>query len=171
MPLNDEFLRALGRVTANFSALEHHVSAVVAGTIGANQKIGQAVAANFSFTRSLDYLSAVCKLNADEGEDFESVGDLLPHLAELEQRRNQIIHSAWMTPLLDPADRTVVRFKMSTRRKSGLSHMSEETTKDDLENLADEIRETAEKLAELAFSLAEKGLLNIQVFEGPIASD
>lgn len=144
MSLNDEFLRALGRVTANFSALEFYMDFAIGGLVGHEQEIGQTVAAGLSFKNKCSMLGSLFRLRvaaaarSDATSCLASLKRFLGRAQKLENRRNQIIHSAWLVGENDPPG-VASRFKITSSQNSGLQHHSELIDVGVLNRFADEL--------------------------------
>ena len=61
MPLDDEALKQIGRVTVNFASMEFQVGFVIAALMGVSQDIGLMVTSEQSFQRKLDLLISLLK--------------------------------------------------------------------------------------------------------------
>src|SRR5262245_52387236 len=135
MTLSDEFLRALGRVTANFATLESYMDFAIGGLVGPEQAIGQAVAAELSFRNKCGMLSSLFQLRVkaaarpDADSCLAKMKAFLGKANQLEARRNQITHSAWLTGENDPPNQAT-RLKITAKQDKGLKHQTKDITVD-----------------------------------------
>jgi hypothetical protein len=153
MPLSDEFLKQLGRVTANFATLEFYLAFAVTGLIGPEQAIGQMITSEMSFKAKLALLNSLLKfkLSAQHkpvaGCEAELI-DLVRVITNIEGKRNHYMHSAWVLADGQDPDKPT-RLKITAKQKKGLHQYSEDVGAEDLQAFADEIRAAAEKMTPL----------------------
>ena len=98
-PLNDAVYSALGRITANASALEYSIVRLI-GAMLKDPRLAYALTAGSTGRALLDVSSAVFRTRYRGhrfSDDFEA---LISSIRRLEARRNQIVHSWWDLDLL-----------------------------------------------------------------------
>jgi len=138
MPISDEHLRALGRVTVNFSLLEFHLGWYVSILLGEDSGTGQIVNAQLSFKTQIDLLMSLARYKIKEQIVTEQLEDLIRRAKDIEDRRNQLVHSAWL--LKEGAAEGVIRLKITARAKHGLKHTREEVRAANIDAFATEIQ-------------------------------
>ncbi len=143
MTLSDDFLRALGRISANFQALEASIAFLTWSLINADQTIGQIITSQVSFNRLCDLLSSLFRYRVKEQALLEKLEEILRKASEAEQRRNTVIHSVWMT---DDVSGEPFRLKITSKRKKGLDIHTENIDAAELNKIADFIRNVAEDM-------------------------
>ncbi len=156
MAVTEAHLRALGRVTVNFSTLEFTLVALVAGLSAPdNLGVGQILGPQLSFARLVTAVDALFRLRRPGSPDIGRLAALLARASAAEERRNVVVHSAYLVADGTPAD-IVTRFKLRAKRDKGLSHDAQDTTPADIEQVASELHTVSTDLARF---IGETGLL------------
>ena len=134
--LPENLHRELGRVTAEFAALEDELHYVIWTLLSWDQTLGQLVTAELSFKQLVALASSLFGYRSRNREDVNALESVLTRVAAVEARRNTLVHSRW----LDANGPTAaIRWKRTARRKQGLRHQFEETPIADIQALADDI--------------------------------
>jgi hypothetical protein len=156
MTLGDPFLRALGRIMVNFAALEAHMDFVISALVGPEQPVGDAVVAELSFRTKCGVLSSlfVLRVTSDGSGDTEEclakMKAFLKKANQLEARRNQITHSAWLIGENDSPDQAT-RYKITAKQDKGLRRQTEPMDVNALNAFADEIKALGEQIIPVVF--------------------
>ncbi len=79
---------------------------------------------------------------------------LLVRCSNLEARRNQVTHSAWLNAD-DQVDDKTTRLKITAKQSAGLRHQTEEVTAEVLNKVADEIAQAAKEVVPLLLDCLE----------------
>lgn len=159
MALNDAFLKALGRISANFQALEMYIAAFTWSLISSDQNVGQIVTSQISFSRLCDLLSSLFRHKVKSPDLIEELDGILQRASEAEQQRNTIIHSAWLTDEED-TDKSPSRFKITSKRKKGFDIQVEDTDADKLNEIADLLRDVAKEIIPFMSRVKERGYID-----------
>lgn len=133
-PLDDQFLLALGRVTANFAVLEDAVSFFLWSIIGRDQRLGQIISAELSFKAIRALLSAVFHHRVSDETLRHELETLLNQVSEVEERRNILVHSSWG---VGDTPKTKTRIKMTAKKGKGIRHQFEQLAAADIEAVAE----------------------------------
>ena len=113
---DDELLKCVGRISVNFSALEHIVTMfIVILTAETDSHPIYIVAVQLPFRTKLAVLVSLCTLKIKDPKRLESVIDIITKLSDLETSRNTYIHSFWD---LDESKR-VLRIKSYSHPQKG----------------------------------------------------
>lgn len=136
MPVDEELLKALGRLTVNFSSLETFLQFLTWGALGPDQVKGQLVTSQLSFKRLLGLLESLAGRYFPT-ESRESLAELVKRARRIEERRNVLIHSTWA----DSSGEITTRFKTTLKGSS-----FEDVKASDVHALADQIREVVADL-------------------------
>ncbi len=155
MPISDDHLRALGRVVVNFQSLESYISFWVLRFIGPDQAIGQMVTAQLPFGKLCVLARSLFDHKFGTTRFEVRFTELLDRSLKLEEKRNQLFHSIWLT---DDASGGVSRLKISLRLGKGLTRSSTPVTPQDINGLADDMSKTATALVELILEMKKDGL-------------
>jgi hypothetical protein len=119
-PVPEQLFRALGIFVVNFAALEEslHDAIWLAAAPGSDMKMINVLTAGLPFRTLVEKFGAACMEAKDLRVSKEEVATFCARLNELNQRRNEYIHSAWQfrDPTQDPT-----RFKRTARPKAGFS--------------------------------------------------
>ncbi len=142
--LTVEELRAIGRVTIEFSDLEMMVKsfvAILAGTEPANLFLALS---DLSFSQLSGVLSSLYNLhyktNPNRRERFRRVMGQVKKAAE---KRNTVIHANWSR---DAKGRELLRIRYRRGRKKMPAPESRPMTHEELDRVADEIRDASGEL-------------------------
>jgi hypothetical protein len=136
---------ALGLITRHFQRLEFYLSVFSWGLMGKDQRIGQAVTTHLSFSKLLTLVDALFRQRTQKSSYLEGLNAVISQAAAGEQRRNRAIHSAYIQTSDDPNARQI-RYKVAARLKKGLVYQWEDTSLDDLLDIATELRQTTDLL-------------------------
>ena len=119
-PIHEQLFRALGVLVVNFAALEESLHDAIWLTAAAKSDMTaiNVLTAGLPFRTLVEKLGASCAENADVRVGKDEVLWLCARLNDLNQRRNEFIHSAWT--FRDP-DKDPARFKRTARPKAGFS--------------------------------------------------
>ena len=145
---------ALGLITRHFQRLELYLSVFSWGLMGKDQRIGQTITAQISFSRLLTLVDALFRQRTTKPSLLKSLDAVLSQAADAEQRRNRAIHSAYIQTSDDLTARQI-RYKVTARLKKGLVYQWEDTSLDDLLDLASDLRQTTELLVSFIASVRE----------------
>lgn len=118
-----------------FADVEVWVRSFVWQLISPDQLVGQIVTAGMSFSRQLDLLAALFRHRFPDPALREALNKIIARISALEQSRNAILHSAWLTTSVDPNSKTVLRFKITADRKKGLVQTKEVMTVEQLDDI------------------------------------
>jgi hypothetical protein len=155
--LPDEFLRALGLITVNFSYLEYMIAVHCGVLISAKiPGTGWVITSEMSVKNLLGLLSSLFKNAFRNPEVQEELKDLLKRIDDCCTQRNLVTHSIW-TPEFDFVKEikgeVIRRIKYTAKRKKGLDVQWENYSPDDLHQIANSIREVTEDLKSFMESL------------------
>jgi hypothetical protein len=136
VPLTDDELRAIGRISVNFNALENVISAVVWTFVGPDPMLGVLLTAGESFDRLLSKFKQLAHYRLSEPQHLDLISGWLPKVRSVQQQRNRILHSAW----LEPKDRStgIVAYKI-TVRGIDMDHNLHPYSARELDEIADHI--------------------------------
>ncbi len=142
---DDEFLRAVGRVTLEFARLEK--GAWVALSILFDNPVFSAhLATQLPFSKLSDLIDAIFQVVRDLTLRSK-MSETIKRIAELEQKRNAIVHSFWLPGELP---NTAERIKDRIERGKGLQTKYETHSSTDLNELANDISQAAAEFILLA---------------------
>ena len=143
LPLTDEQLKQIGRITANFSFLEFVLSFCICGLINDDQRVGQIITSQMSFQNLVHLLGSLFKHRGFDAEKITAFDKLLGEAMQIEQRRNEITHSIWAT---HQDEGKSSRVKITARFKKGFEMQWEPMGVDELKQIADSITNVAHKI-------------------------
>lgn len=135
---------SLGRLCVVFQQMEVRIAAICWELIGGNQRIGQSVTANLSFSRICEVAVSLSREKFGDGHDVTSkINDFVKRASIFEQERNKYVHSFWLE-----GDDGPIRGKMTTSRKRGLSLATEP-------DVSEKMDETSRSIIRLSCELDE----------------
>jgi len=140
MEANEDQLRALGRLTTEFSLLETMVQLVILGLLNeAEQQNGiMILTAQLSFARLCDAAAAIARERMkDVPAAVDELKKLLKRAGNLAKERNRLIHSVWLPIPGDPSG-LLSRIKITAKGKLDIQFVPNVPAKD-LYCVADEI--------------------------------
>lgn len=159
----DEYLRAIGRITVNFSYLEHVVAFGIISLVSPDQGIGQIITASMSFqqkTATLDalYRYKLTSASVKEPSRAEAMKTLMDRANHGSDERNTFMHSAWTTQ--EDAPEIVGRLKITAKIGKGLTHHAPQVSVEQLNGLADELATVGKEIIAFLVPLQDKSKPN-----------
>lgn len=143
--LDDEQLKAIGRVTVSYSILDFMARSLLARLVGGLEQIALTLVITEGFEWTLRKID-ILKGFASRLDVREAIQEWLSAVRDLKQRRNIVIHSLWV--VAEGQDKDEDSEKMLTRlrftaRKAPLRFDLTEVSVDELNELADDIEHAA----------------------------
>jgi hypothetical protein len=112
----DDVLKKIGKVCAQFQYIEQQISLSTMCMINKQQEIGQAVVSVLPFSRLCDVFLALVRTVSSNDEFNKKCESLIKEASEMEQLRNQIVHSS----VVEDGQGNIGRFKTKVNRKRGV---------------------------------------------------
>lgn len=134
--MTDELLKHIGKIVVGFSKLELHLELFTWGLISDNQALGQAITSGMSFSSLTKLFATLLKVKTSDQEILEEFEGIVRRLNEVNERRNQIIHSYWTYDLETKEDSTL---KLKADGFKGIKDITELVTSEKLESFVREI--------------------------------
>jgi hypothetical protein len=141
--VSDDLLKQLGRISVNFQFMETHIAFLTWIFIKSDQRTGQIVTANLSFSRLCDVCMSLFRHRYADQALLEKLDAIIKRASESENQRNLLMHSMWLTQA-DPADH--MRMKYTISRKAGLKVHAEKMTIENIRAVADEMQAVIDAL-------------------------
>lgn len=141
-PVDDEHLKALGQVVVSFNELEFALKLYIFVLLGMNYELGEVVTSQLSFRNLVDVFGSLCRYRGGESEMEPELRKLCAKLAQVEEKRNQLIHSEWSGDF----DGAVMRSKTTARARRGRKVQIEYLKREDWKDFFSCISETDEAL-------------------------
>jgi hypothetical protein len=143
MPLNNDQLRALGRVTVQAAILEYYMHILVCALVNpSNINIGFLAFSKDQFGSMQD---RAVRLSQEVARDNQQLGERIRQWAgkakTLQDRRNELLHAIWV---MDQPTGTMVAIRASRQHAP-----KAQTSVDELDSLADEIAGTVGEVSEI----------------------
>jgi hypothetical protein len=139
--LGDDYLRAIGRITVNFSQLELYVSFSIWNLLGTDQRLARACIARTSFQNQLHLLASLARERMTQ-QEVNQMDGFIKKASDAELQRNEITHSSWGMGI-GAETGTVSRSKETIGRR-GFSFRYQRVAARDLERVADLIEEASD---------------------------
>ena len=136
MSLPDDFLKAIGRITVNFSHLEFEVFFLIWPLLDSDQEAARVVSDMLSFRQKCELINSLCQLRATDKKEIEGLGDLTKKLDHVGLERNRLIHSVWAVgdtdaPVLSMGKKSSIKVTLQDLKKLGdlIAETSRQVTK------------------------------------------
>jgi len=126
--------------------LEFYLAVFTWGLMGKDQRIGQTITAQLSFSKLLVLVDTLFRHCTSDDALIKDLNQILAQAADCEQRRNRVIHSAYLQ-MSDEPNAQIIRYKITTKLKKGLAYQWEQISIDELLDLATDLHQTTEVLA------------------------
>jgi hypothetical protein len=154
-PVPDQHLKSIGDITVSFALLESNIQLLIGSMLNERQRIGKIITAELPFKnlRAL-MISLYIERHGKEDVDFEKLKELMTRAGQIEDKRNQIIHSVWGAG--KDAD-TITRIKTTAKEKHGIRFHFEDVSSGNLSDFATEIKVLAEEIQRYWIDLMKKG--------------
>lgn len=142
-----EYEHALGMVTRTFQELELYFSIFIWGMLGRDQRVGHAVTSQLPFSRLLILSSTLLAARTRKRKVRDIFKAIVRQAADLEQKRNRIIHSAYIQMSDDPAAK-MIRYKVTSKLEKGIVIQWEAVGFEQIMDVAVELRQVTQLLAD-----------------------
>jgi hypothetical protein len=152
-PVPDEHLKHIGDMTVSFALLESIIQFFIWILFNDDQRIGQIVTAELSFSKLRALLISIYLERFGDDEDFKTLRNLMQRASAAEEKRNKITHSVWGAGG-DPD--TIMRIKTTAKEKHGIKFHHEKFKSKDLSDFASEIKKLAFEIQDFSLSLIDK---------------
>ena len=150
--LDDESLKAIGRITVEFSFLETAIALCIWVLIR-DLGFGMVITAQMSCRNLIDLLDAVFRHKVKDKGQHVILDDLLKRAVNAEEKRNQVIHSLWT---VGKTPGTIVRSKSTKRRGKGVQRDEQIMSVDELNTVADLIAEVGEEFRTFSVNVPKR---------------
>src|SRR3989344_6406300 len=131
--MNDDHLKALGRVVVNFNSLEVFLNFLIWILIGPDLKTGKIITSEVSFKGKITLLASLYRIKIKDIKKDSDVNGLIKRLIKAEDERNKVIHSSWV---IDEKNTRITRYKITAKLKRGLKDEFEEMNDTDINKIA-----------------------------------
>ena len=154
--MNDDHLKALGRVVVNFNSLEVFLNFLIWILIGPDLKTGKIITSEVSFKGKITLLASLYRIKIKDIKKDSDVNGLIKRLIKAEDERNKVIHSSWV---IDEKNTRITRYKITAKLKRGLKDEFEEMNDTDINKIADSINDVAKEIGNMISSYPQGRLL------------
>lgn len=152
-PVPDTHLKEIGDITVSFAILESEIQNFISSLIYEHQRVGQIITAEISFKNLRALLISLYLERHGEDNDFSNLKDFMKCSGQVEDKRNQIMHSLWAAG----KDKDhITRIKTTAKEKHGIRFKFEEVSAEALSNFAKEIKVLAGELQKFQWDLLNK---------------
>jgi len=156
-PINSGHIKALGRVTANFSMLEFHLNEFTSELISEDIHLGRTILAEVRFLNLTCILRSLYRYRVSNKVYVREFDNLIDEIQNMERERNMVIHSVWYP---NPSGE-VTRFKKRSTKKGGLKFDVESWDISKIDEVADQIKKLAVRIEQvrnawIAFNTLQK---------------
>jgi hypothetical protein len=155
--MTDDHLKQLGRVAANFQALEIRIAFWTWSLIGPDQKVGQMVTVQLPFGKLCVLARSLFDYRFPGSPFAARFAELVKRSLKCEEQRNQLFHSAWLGT---DGQSEVSRLKITLKIDKGLGFNSSVVTHEEIRALADDMKQVCEEIERLIPEMGDTGLTN-----------
>lgn len=113
---------ALGNTIILFEELDEQLSTAISFLLKRGDKIGRIVTAELSFRAKVNLFVALFKELRPQSKELAEMHELAAGCLQIEEKRNQAVHSKWRNQLEGPG---MTRVKYTARGKLGLQQQAE----------------------------------------------
>ncbi len=150
-----EHLKCLGDIIVSFAMLESQIQSLIGSLLRDHQRIHQIITAELSFKNMRALATSLfIERNGSDDEDYVNLKKLMIHAGQVEEKRNQILHSIWAAGRNKD---TITRMKTTAKEKNGIKFHFEDVSANDLEQFSTEIKTLAHDVLSYVFLLIDKG--------------
>jgi len=148
--LTDDFIKAVGRLTINFSHLEFSFSLFCGSQMGIKEPINEIITSELSFKQIVNITSGIFREIEKDPEMIEQFNKILASAWKLEEERNKIIHSFYGRG--DEPNDKIIRHKHSSKFKKGFKKDYQEVDAIYVNKISDEIKMVSIRLMQFLFN-------------------
>jgi hypothetical protein len=142
MPLDDNQLRAIGRISIRFNELEFLVNLFVWALVNSDLDIGRLAFADEPFTRMLNRVKILSEQAFRDNRELRNrIQQWTRQASDVQWRRNEVLHALWLKD--EPTD------KMVALRLTGKEPREAGTRANQLDQLADYIDSVRREASDL----------------------
>jgi hypothetical protein len=149
MPLNNDHLRAIGRIAVTFKGLEDRAGQAVGTLMGEGTPtfVWQAITVGESFDRLLFRIRTLAYYRLPYPDFLAELEGWIREAKKVQEDRNRVLHSGWIRWLdIEQAPDVATSLKQSARDVMG---QLQDYTPRDLDGIADRISKVSETLRQL----------------------
>jgi len=147
VPVSDDHLKAIGKVTVYFSLLEQVISTLIWDLINPHeQRLGRTITVKMLFRNKIELLRKLCRYRLKD-ERLDEFKELLTRCSAAATERNKIMHSLWGS---DPKKGYVRRIEETAKRDDSTSMKPE-----DIEQIAVLIDQVYSEAINLVFKTGQ----------------
>jgi hypothetical protein len=146
MPLNENHLREIGRISLTFNLLEQRAQFAVQALMGDGTPVvvWQALTMGESFDRLISRIRTLARIRLRDPDFLADLEKWMREAKEVQEERNRVLHTGWIWFSDEPQDLDVATALRQTMRNS-YGELRDYTPRD-LYEIAQRIREVERRL-------------------------
>lgn len=160
-PVEEEHLKHIGDIIVSFAMLESTIQSLLGSLVYEHQRIGQIITAELSFAKIRALLISLYLERHGEDNDFKTFKTLMNRAKTIEDKRNQLVHSVWVS---GKDINTITRVKTTAKETHGIRFHWEDITANHLKRIASDIKVLAFDIRKFHTSL----MYNRKVISNPL---
>lgn len=149
--LDEEFVKAVGRLTLNFANLEFMFTMFAGMQMGIGQPFNELILAEMSFKQLLNVSAGIYKVVESSPKEQNKFNKILKEAFILEQQRNTITHSFYGH---NNKTKIIVRHENTTKAKQGFKKHTENINAESVNKIATKMLETSRELGVLIYEIS-----------------
>lgn len=139
--MNNEQLKALGKVMVNFGSLEFLLNFFIWQLIDRNNiDLGKVVTSENSFRRNIALFASLYRLKIGNIDKDTEIDNLIKKLITAGENRDKVAHSTW---LMNKSGENISTYKITAKQKQGLKNRFEDMNVPELEKISKYIGEAS----------------------------
>ena len=142
-------LSAIGEIVMWFEDLDEQLSTAIGFLLRGEDEVGRIITAELSFRAKVNLFGALFRHDRPNSERLDYLRELCGACLQIEQKRNQVVHSKWRNQL-DGLGMT--RVKLTARGKHGLRRQTETLTPTAVTAIAEHCGYLAHSVDELMYT-------------------
>lgn len=151
--LDEEFVKAVGRLTLNFANLEFMFTLFAGMQMGVGQPFNELILAEMSFKQLLNVSAGIYKVVESSPKEQNKFNKILKESFLLEQQRNTITHSFYGH---NNKTKIIIRHKNTAKAKQGFKKHTENINAESVNKIASKMLETSRELGMLIYEINNK---------------
>jgi hypothetical protein len=158
-PVTDDHLKAIGRISVNFSNLEFGMKLCINQLLGVGQDEGLIVTAQLGFRQLTTVLHQLYRRrNIDDKVRLAKIDALAGRIDRAREARDTIIHSSWLVAM----DGEAIGVKYPRTRPQWFSPTISKMKPSELEDVAKKIKVVADEIGALIIEVSEEAATGSQ---------
>lgn len=158
----EKYYPLIGKTVVEFQDLDCFLNYLLMFLLNEDPNVSMALVVSLSFAKKVDVIKSIAPFKFKYKDLHDSLKELIPQLTSSEERRNQIIHGAWIGSSVEDK---VFFHKPQTSRKHGMKTggIRHATTKE-IEDTIKVIQKAKNSIFKLGAELERRNIIKVHFF-------